>query len=357
MSVLLLLSVILATFIGFAVHRANVCTVRAILELYTTRQIFLLASFIKTGLWVILIALPVTWLFPATLVPTPAYAVTWSSVLGGLIFGMGAAINRGCAFSTLEYLADGKLFMLATLCGFGIGMISMSLWGEEFLPETLSYSSFLWELPHVVQGGVFCIVGLWGGWEIFRLWHSRDRNRAWWQLLRADPYRLSTAALLMGLCGGLLFTMHGLWSYTHFLKLEAEYMLGMKMDLPRLHLFLFLALLSGMLISSWDRHSFGIQFGRVSDWISRLGGGTMMGIGGSLIPGGNDALILYAIPSLSPHALPAFGGVLLGIALVIGFMRLIQKPVMAINCSGDICGLMSDAKSVESPRKNKVQYR
>jgi hypothetical protein len=35
----------------------------------------------------------------------------------------------------------------------------------------------------------------------------------------------------------------------------------------------------------------------------------------ALTPGGNDALVLYGIPSLSPHALPAFLTMTLGIAL------------------------------------------
>ena len=37
-----------------------------------------------------------------------------------------------------------------------------------------------------------------------------------------------------------------------------------------------------------------------------LGGGILMGCGSLLIPGGNDALVLLAMPSLWPHGWAAF---------------------------------------------------
>jgi hypothetical protein len=51
-SVLLLTSFALAALLGFAAHRASICTVKAVEEVLTTRRAFMLLSFAKTVLWV-----------------------------------------------------------------------------------------------------------------------------------------------------------------------------------------------------------------------------------------------------------------------------------------------------------------
>lgn len=62
-----------------------------------------------------------------------------------------------------------------------------------------------------------------------------------------------------------------------------------------------------------------------------------MGLGGALIPGSNDELILRAIPALSPHALPAYIALLAGVACALWLLRLLHRKTITITCSGDIC--------------------
>lgn len=54
-------SAALAAILGFAAHRANICTVKAVEEILTTRHAYMLISFGKTVLWVILITLAWSW--------------------------------------------------------------------------------------------------------------------------------------------------------------------------------------------------------------------------------------------------------------------------------------------------------
>ena len=63
----------------------------------------------------------------------------------------------------------------------------------------------------------------------------------------------------------------------------------------------------------------------------------MMGFGAAVAPGGNDALIQHYIPGLSPHALIAYGAMLLGIATVLIGMRLATGGMMVVDCRGDVC--------------------
>ncbi len=63
-----------------------------------------------------------------------------------------------------------------------------------------------------------------------------------------------------------------------------------------------------------------------------------MGLGAAMIPGGNDVLILlHGIPSLSPHAVPAFLAMLVGIAVSLMGMRGLGRETPRIDCGGDIC--------------------
>jgi hypothetical protein len=50
-----------------------------------------------------------------------------------------------------------------------------------------------------------------------------------------------------------------------------------------------------------------------------------MGAGAVMIPGGNDTLMLKSLPGLSPHAVPAFFALLLGVSVTLLFMQLITE--------------------------------
>jgi hypothetical protein len=65
--------------------------------------------------------------------------------------------------------------------------------------------------------------------------------------------------------------------------------------------------------------------------------GSLMGMGAAVIPGGNDGLILFGIPALSPHALPAWIGIVAGIWLALALMRGLGARVPTIRCENDVC--------------------
>jgi hypothetical protein len=71
--------------------------------------------------------------------------------------------------------------------------------------------------------------------------------------------------------------------------------------------------------------------------------GLLMGLGVALTPGGNDALVLYGIPSLSPHALPAFLAMVLGTALGLSAMRAWFGIELRVACRNDL--YITDAPS------------
>ena len=72
-------------------------------------------------------------------------------------------------------------------------------------------------------------------------------------------------------------------------------------------------------------------------WPLHFIGGTLMGAGAVLIPGGNDALMLKSLPGLSPHAIPAFVALVFGIGVTLVFMRLLTGQTLQVVCTNNIC--------------------
>jgi hypothetical protein len=330
-----LLSLCVVVLLGFAAHRASLCSVRAVAELLGNGSAYMLVSFAKTALWTMAITLPLLWLWPAQAMLAQPYAFTLTALAGGFLFGLGAAVNGGCAFSTLAYLADGKLCMLATLAGFCSAIAGWHYLAGSMLiapPQPLPLPMLM---PGLLMTMLMSALWLWCGWEFYRLWRAREAGLHWHQRLCASHDRLSSAALLLGLSSGVLYTIHGSWTYTTVLKRSVDSMFGETAGLPLLLLLLGLALIAGMALSSWQRRSFQLRWG--GEWPRHFTCGLLMGMGGAVIPGGNDELILRAIPLLSPHALPAFMAVLAGIACALWLLRVVLGKQLKIVCANDIC--------------------
>jgi hypothetical protein len=156
-------------------------------------------------------------------------------------------------------------------------------------------------------------------------------------LALADRYRLSTAALLLGVSNAVLYALHGTWAYTSTLTRGVQQAMGDSVPPAPIAWLLFLFVVAGMAASAWQRRSFRLRWRPRLGWVSYLVGGAFMGFGAALVPGGNDVLILHAIPALSPHALPAYLAMLLGIAAALIVMRRVGAGIDTIDCSGDIC--------------------
>jgi len=337
-TILLAISLALGALLGFSAHRASICSVKAVEEVLTTRRAYLLASFGKTVLWTMAVTMPLLWLVPETRVNETGWPLTLYGLAGGLVFGVGAACNGGCAFSTLTRLGSGQLSMLLTLAGFGLGVVGHTLLDTPTLmPTDLAAGGFLAQTG-VWSGVLLVALLLWGLWEARHLWHSRPAGHDLLALALADRYRLSTAALLIGISNAVLYALHGNWAYTSTLARSVRQAAASSGEPPGgFAWLLFLSVIVGIVFSAWQRRSFQLRWRPNLEWSPHLIGGTLMGLGAALVPGGNDALLLHGIPWLSPHAIPAYLAMLLGIALALTLMHLGGAELETVRCSGDVC--------------------
>ena len=174
MMIALIVSCILAGILGFAAHRASICTVRAVAEITHSRTGYMLASIAKSALWVFAITLPFFLLMPASVNSVTGWQLTFTAILGGLAFGIGSGINGACAYATMARMVDGEIGMLLTVLGFAVGvvmfiaLIRTSIVQRPHTAPALA-SQLLWIAPFL-----WGLLLLWGGYELLRLWRGRS---------------------------------------------------------------------------------------------------------------------------------------------------------------------------------------
>jgi uncharacterized protein len=330
----LVIACICAAVLGFAAHRASICTVRAVAEILSARTAFMLASIGKSTLWVIALTLPFFWLMPAAAYGIAGWQLTLTALAGGFLFGVGSAINGGCAFSTMARLVDGEVRMAASIGGFALGIVTfVVLVDAQWLRQPQPAPALIGSVLMFALVLSFVLIA-WALYEVRRIW--RQRHLRLHHMALASQYRLSSAAMVIGVCGTMIFLLLGTPGYTITLQNLVRGLIGMGTFPAAMGVVLLLAIFTGMLASTLQRGSFRLDWRPRFTWLRNIFGGALMGLGTAMLPGGNDALVLYGIPSFSPHALPAYGALLAGAAAGLLAMRHIGGVDTRVVCRNDI---------------------
>ncbi len=332
---ILLVVFLLAALLGFTAHNAGICAVKAVSEVITTRRGHMLTSFGKAALWILTAMMVLMWLAPGRSSPT-LLAPNLGSIVGAFLFGIGAALNGGCAISTVTRLGNGELRMLLTLTGviLAIAAIDGGLLPLPAIAPSQVLRPFVittWGLMLTV-----CLLLGWAVWETINLWRRRDPACGMIEGLLHRRWRLSLAAAVIGLANVGIALAAGHWAYTSTLRDLIGSRIAGRMGPSLLQMALFLALMMGVVCSALLRRSYILRCKPKPDWLRNLAGGMLMGVGIVMVPGGNDGLLLDAIPSLSPHAIPAFVALLVGVAAVLLVLPRFSD-VRRVDCGGDIC--------------------
>jgi uncharacterized membrane protein YedE/YeeE len=281
-------ALLLAAVLGFAAHRASVCTVRAVAEVMHSRTAYMAASIGKTVAWIVLVTLPFFWLTSSSGPYFGGWQLTATAVLGGFLFGAGAGINGACAYSTMARMMDGEGRMLATVAGFACGVfVFAALAAQGIVTSPRPAQTGVGRLVDWA-GAVLIVLGLLAAYEFVRLWRSRPPGARLRDLIPAHQYRLSTAALLIGLTGAAIYLLFGSAGYSTTFELLIEGSIGTKPWPSATRWLLLLAVLSGMLLSTLQRGTFRLNLRPRIDWLQNLAGGALMALGVALAPGGND---------------------------------------------------------------------
>jgi hypothetical protein len=337
------IALLCAAVIGFAAHRASLCHVRAVSEVMSSGTAHMLTSLTHAALWAALVggAISVVGMRTPSTVWLPSSA-GWA-LLGGWLFGVGAAVNGGCSLSTLHRLIDGEVGMVVTLLGFATGVVASAMAIPAFAtlgPADLVPVESVWQRWPELAPWLLGLLVLW----------SLVRMLGFLQLARSSPatsvgerlfspqYPLAVSAALMGVAGAILYTTQGAWSYTNHLRTSVLQVWRGGFAPAAAHSAFVAALLLGMLASALHRASIAWRPPlSATTWLRHAVGGLLMGAGAAMVPGGNDTLLLNALPTLAVQAVGAYLSMLLGIAGTLWLMRHSRMPMATTHCTEAGC--------------------
>ncbi|WP_209348936.1 YeeE/YedE thiosulfate transporter family protein [Pontixanthobacter sp. CEM42] len=302
----------MAFTIGFCIRRGSICLVDATYQWVIARQSLRVRAFAVAAAASGVVLLPLAWLLPDIEVLSPNAPVTLTLLAAGVVFGLGARVNGGCAFGTLNRLSGGELNFSGTI----IGAICAALAIKDFTglqpsmdgqTNSILASPLPWGL---VALGLFAIFAQ----PALRRRHLQNlksiftRNDA---LLR--PF---TAMLVIGVLGGLLFALAGSWTHLAVIGRESAALAenGQSSSSIKAIAGAF-ALVGGALFAALRSGRFAVQAPCLRQWARCFVGGGMMGASAAIIPGGNGALLIYTMPSGAANGWAAFAMMLLALAI------------------------------------------
>ena len=290
------LAVFLLFVAGYSTQRASVCAVAAAEEVVRDRRANRLvgAMFSAAVSATLLCALAVAGL--PVFAGFTGYPASTASIGGGVIFAVGAWVNGRCAMGTLAELAAGHLRRVATIAGMvagawaGFTLTAGSGAGTAAMPAAAPLIGAVAPLPALAMASALCAT-------LFLLMRRGLRN--------APPpqfWHPAIAVALAGMASGLLFALDRHWPYT---SLIADIASGKAIALST-PAALALVVLAASCIAAVRGGLFRWRVGSIAGWVRALAGGLGMGVGTSLVPGGNDSMLYLGLPFLLPHLASAY---------------------------------------------------
>ena len=303
---------------GFAIQRGATCTVAAVDEIVNERGFSRLVALLEAALWVGGGLLVAQALHVLPKMPS-GYAVSAWTIVGGVLLGLGAFVNRACVFGAIANFGSGSWAYIFTPVGFYVGCVSVGAVFSPLAAQALADGS------PVLQTSVWVAL-LFFVFMLMRIGRpivASARKRELRALLTRHVWSPHAATTVIGVTFLIMLLLVGSWAYTDVL---VELARGMAGSVAARSLLL-LALLLGAALGGWTAGRFRhtrISAGQV---LRCFLGGVLMGWGSLLIPGGNDGLILVGMPLLWPYAWVAFATMCVTIAAALLLLRAVTKPV------------------------------
>jgi hypothetical protein len=316
-ALLLLIALVACAFlVGISIGKGSTCAVTAAKEVVFKRHGTMLIGFVLAASAAGLVTYPLSWLSGSTFHVAAGVPVSAALVAGAVLIAIGAVINDACLLGTLARIGQGEVRFLALPVGLALGFGIAD--GQGVLAAGVPF-----ENPHPMPSlaGGF-IVAMFGVSLIAGWWHLGRQGK-----LRPDARTWPRGVMVvMGVCGALLFGIEPHWTYSD--AVHAAVVRGrMDLHLDVRALAIALALVAGSICAAILSGAFVLQRPSSAQIGRSIVGGALMAFGGTLIPGGNDSLLLAAIPSGTLSGIVAYGIMTITVPAILRLSNAWRSPV------------------------------
>ncbi|HVZ06503.1 YeeE/YedE thiosulfate transporter family protein [Rhodopila sp.] len=292
----LLVSILLCLIAGSAIDTGSICVVRAVRDAVDRKFALVLGCLVTllcaTAIFTIDTAMgwqlrTASWAWPTARI-----------LAGAALFGAGAVLNGACAVGTITRLCRGDLGYVATL----LGAIATTL----LVPGTL--------LPGLAAADT-AEAGL--AWLVIV---AAIALAPLVMLRRHIVRRIVLAYATLGVVLAVMANLRGDWTWLRLVQ-EARAGLPIRLEVVAC----IVAVLVGAAVTARFRRTFRLVRPNPGAMAREAAGGALMAAGAVLIPGGNDLLLVYGVPSGSPHAVAAYAVIVATMVLLLGLIRTTRR--------------------------------
>ncbi|MFC5373860.1 YeeE/YedE thiosulfate transporter family protein [Brevundimonas faecalis] len=303
---------ILAFWFGYSANQGGTCLVVAAHELQKRRPPRMFVGFVAASSAAGLIAIPLVWSETLNATLAPSTSVNGLLLIGAIAFGFGAFINDTCLLGSLARLGDGEMRLLALPVGLAIGILT----ADHGRPGSVAtWTSFIASPSIPGAATLFALAVVLGLAVVFVSTKSATRKRPGWAF--------GASMIGLGITGGLLYALSPAWTFADLIQRGLPLRMSPTGEVA---LVAVIASVAGAVTASVRQGRLHLQRPTATGIVRSIVGGALMGIGIGLIPGGNDALILAAVPTISPGGIVAY--LVMTTTIVFGFAardRLFRK--------------------------------
>ncbi len=276
--------VLCALAMGFLVPRSTTCAVAAVIEVLERKRAWRFGGFALASLSAMVVLWPIAWFTALPIHFAPSITPSSMLALGGLLFGAGAALNGACVFGTLTKIVSGDTSYLFVLPGLWLGALVLGVTGLAVQPNIMANTELSAPSlgPALLWGLALGLLILFG-----------------WLFLRKSKANKAGSMAAIGVIGGLLYTIHPAWNYSVAIHDFAQAIVSAPQHMADgLLPWLVGAACLGGVTSTLAAGTFKLKLPSLRGSGGAMLGGFLMAFGLVMIPGGNDGLILFLLPSL-----------------------------------------------------------
>lgn len=295
----------LAFIVGFALQRGNVCSVLAARQIVWSGRWSRLHGLLLASACGFVVLMPLVWLgigpFKLSLQVMPGLV----TVAAGVLYAVGCYIFGACIFGVCSRAPSGHISFLfaipAMAIGATLGQKSGIAPGKAAMEPTMMATM---NLPLALLWGAALI---WLGWAGFRLIAAHKRaGITITGLISQARWRSTMAAMVIGLLGSLLFATDSAWFYPAAAKRLTLYIADMSPVFPTDSVIGAGAVFLGAFVAARYKGRFVMRRPYAIPTFQAIVGGLVVGFAWALIPGGNDSMVLFMMPSLALNGIVAY---------------------------------------------------